>query len=115
MDTERQRPTEGRVERRVRNQVLSREVNNRILDVNDSFGVDDDGAFLCECSDLACEVTVSMSVTEYREIRADPTRFLTAPGHLEPAVDRVVNEGEHYWIVETVPGEPSKIAKETAE
>ncbi len=53
--------------------------------------------------------------TEYDSIRAQPTLFLTAVGHFEPTVDLVVGKSERYWIVETLPGEPSKIARETAE
>lgn len=106
MDTERQRATEDQVERRVRNQALFREVNNRILDVNDSFEDEGHVESFCECSDLACDVRVELSATEYRQLRADPTHFVTTPGHLEPTVDRVVFEGERYWIVETMPGEP---------
>jgi hypothetical protein len=30
-------------------------------------------------------------------------------------VDQVVSEGELFWIVETLPGEPTKIATESAE
>lgn len=115
MDTERKSATDEQVKRSVLNQALFREVNNRILDVNDSFGVDDHAVLLCECSDMACSVTVELSATEYRQIRADPTHFVTTPGHLEPSVDRVVFEGERYWIVETLPGEPSKIAEEADE
>jgi hypothetical protein len=109
------RATSAQAESRARNQVLYRAVNNRILDVNDTFGEWDHAEFLCECGVSGCETKVQLNAHEYRAIRAQPTHFFTAVGHFEPLVDLVVEEGERYWIVETVPGEPTKIATETAE
>jgi hypothetical protein len=36
---------------------------------------------LCECSAPSCRTIVMISLREYREIRANPGHFLTAPGH----------------------------------
>jgi hypothetical protein len=72
---EQRRATQAQVERRARNQVVYRMVNNRILDVNDAFGEWDRAEFLCECGVPGCETTVEMTGPEYAAIRARPTLF----------------------------------------
>jgi hypothetical protein len=108
------RATQAQIERNTRNQILFREVNNRVLDVADHFNAEDTGDFLCECSDLECAETVPLTAEEYRSIRAEPTHFITSPGHLEPTVDKVVGRHDRFWIVETLPGEPTQLAEESA-
>ncbi len=56
-----------------------------------------------------------MSGGEYGAVRARPTHFLIAVDHLEPTVDRLVSKAERFWVVETLPGEPTRIAEESAE
>jgi hypothetical protein len=112
---EQRRATTAQAEARARNQALYRMVNNRILDVNDEFGEWDHAELLCECGTLGCETTVRLTAHEYSSVRAQPIRFVTAVGHFAPIVDVVVEKDERYWIVETLPGEPTKIATETAE
>lgn len=114
-DDEQRGVARAQAERRARNQVVYRMVNNRILDVNDVFGEWDHAEFLCECGNPGCEVTVEMSGEEYGTVRARPTHFLTAVAHFEPTVDRIVSKGERFWVVETLPGEPTRIAEESAE
>jgi hypothetical protein len=105
---------DAQVYRRARNQTLFREVNDRILDVNDPLEQHREAEFLCECSVENCLATVQLSADEYRSVRADPTHFVTAVGHVEPSLDRLVEPGERFWIVETLPGEPSRLAQEAA-
>ena len=112
---EERRAAKAETERRAKNQVVYRMVNNRILDVNDTFGEWDLAEFLCECGVPGCETKVELSGLEYSAIRARPTHFLTAVGHFEPSVDQVVTKSERFWIVATLPGEPTKIATEFAE
>ena len=112
--TSRKRATHTQIERCARNQILFREVNNRILGLGDRFSAEDKTDFLCECSDLDCDKTISLTAEEYRSVRADPIRFVTSPGHLEPTVDKVVGRPDRFWIVETLPGEPSRLAEESA-
>jgi hypothetical protein len=112
--TSRKRATKEQIERRTRNQILFRDVNNRILDVTDLFSAEDTSDFLCECSDPECTETASLTVEEYRSIRAEPTHFVTTPGHFEPTVDEVIGRHDRFWIVTVVPGEPTRLAEETA-
>ena len=63
----------AQAERRARNQVVYRMVNDRILDVNDTFGEWDHAEFLCECGNPSCETTVEMTGGEYGAVRAQST------------------------------------------
>jgi hypothetical protein len=67
-------------ERLVRNQVLLREVNERIAEASASW---DGGAgeWLCECSHDECVETLALSALEYERIRSSPNVFVIVPGH----------------------------------
>jgi hypothetical protein len=80
-------------EQLVRNQVLLREVNERIAEVASSWA-GDPPAFLCECSHDDCTGSLALSLPEYERIRSSPNLFMIAPGHESPEVDRVV-EARH--------------------
>jgi hypothetical protein len=104
-----------RVERMVRNEAFFREVNERVLDVNETFGVPaESGDFVCECGDAACVERIRLTLDEYRDVRRDPTLFAIVPGHELPAVEDVVATNEHYAVVRKRPGEPAEIARELA-
>jgi hypothetical protein len=55
--------------------------------------------FVCECGQIGCTVTIALSVAEYEASRADFDRFLIAPHHDLPDIDRVVERHDHYLIV----------------
>ncbi len=56
----------------------------------------------CECGDATCSDPIRVSIDEYEAVRAEPTRFMVAPGseHVAPEVERIVQRGERFWIVE---------------
>jgi hypothetical protein len=92
-----------RQERAARNQSLFREINERIEDLNESFGmVLPLGEWICECANDTCVENVEMTAGEYEAIRNNGARFFVAPSkeHLWPDVEVVVGQNEHYWIVE---------------
>jgi hypothetical protein len=78
-----------------RNQSLWREVNERILAV-----APERVEFICECADLDCGKTLRLSVAEYEHIRSSPVRFPIALGHDVPQVEDVVEENDHYVVVQ---------------
>ncbi len=96
-----------RGERMAKNEALFRAVNERVKDVSRSLQDEVEGhlatapvEFVCECALEACLDPVPTTVTEYEAVRAHPTRFLIAPGHETPSVERVVLEGGGYAVVE---------------
>jgi hypothetical protein len=58
------------------------------------------GDFVCECSNASCVDPISLSPTEYKDVRAHPTRFFVVPGHELEAVERVVEENVRFFIVQ---------------
>jgi hypothetical protein len=57
-------------------------------------------SFRCECARLGCNRLVELTVREYEEIRANPRRFVVAPGHELDDVETVVESRRGYIIVE---------------
>jgi hypothetical protein len=90
------------LERLVRNQLVFREVNDRIREVTEGFGVADPIDFICECSREDCTETVSLAVEEYEGVRSSPTLFVIVPGHETPEVEQVVDANERFMLVEKI-------------
>lgn len=57
--------------------------------------------FLCECPVPECVEVIRLTSAEYAEVRADPTHYMTAPGHeeAEQPVGEVVSRRDSYVIV----------------
>jgi hypothetical protein len=94
---------ETRQARAAKNQSLFREINERVVDLNDAFSpITESGEWVCECANDSCIDRVKMSAGEYEAIRAEPRRFFVAPGdeHVWPDVDNVVDRRVRYWTVE---------------
>jgi hypothetical protein len=96
------------------NEVLFREVNERVEALNEAFNaVSDRVSIVCECDDTACVEHVSVRPDEYEAIRSDPTLFAVLPGHESPAVENVETRHGSFLVVRKKPGEPAKIAVAT--
>lgn len=92
---------EGQNERRAMNEALFRDVNERILEISDSFGQQDATYdFLCECSNPECAERVVLTRGEYEHVRSDSTRFVIAKGHAMPEVESVIERAKDHVIVE---------------
>lgn len=98
-------------ERAARNEALFRDVNERIHELG--FAQDDRVEVVCECGSIDCTVPLQVTVDEYAEVRADPTTFVVAPGHVLPQIEDTVSVTERFHIVRKKPRE-SRIALETA-
>ena len=80
---------------------LFREVNERIAETAGRFETPE-ASFVCECADSACTHRVDATIDEYEDVRAEPTRFLLAPGHADERVERVVRRRRGHDVVEKV-------------
>ena len=97
------------------NEVLFREVNERVLDLNETFAVFTERIqIICECGNAACVERISLTPDEYRALRADPRRFALVHGHEAPDVEHVVEETDRFVVVAKDPGGPAELAVETA-
>jgi hypothetical protein len=94
-------------DRAARNEALFRQVNERVKDVSDAFASIDPSPvdFVCECGIQSCTEPVSLTLSEYEQVRSVPTHFFVLPSHVLPDVEVVVREGEGYVVVEKLPGE----------
>ena len=105
---------EDRERRIADNEALFRQVNERVKDLNRAFSVVlERGDYLCECANVACIERVSLTPEEYERVRAEPTHFVIAPGHVRPEVEDVVYAGDGYEIVRKYEPEAAERARET--
>jgi hypothetical protein len=104
-------PVDERAKRVGKNEVLFREVNERLRELGESFTmVTPDSEFVCECGNGSCTEQVRISLEAYEEIRADPKRFILVKSHEDLEFERVLWETEKYLVVEKLPGGPAGIA-----
>jgi hypothetical protein len=94
-----------------RNEVLFREVNERLRELGEGFSlVSEGGDFVCECADTSCTEHVRMPLETYEQIRSKPTRFFVIRGHEEPDFEQIIEEQEVYLVVEKLPGGAAGLA-----
>ena len=93
------------------NEVLFREVNERLRELGEGFSlVAEESQFVCECGSSACTEQIRMTLAEYETVRSDPKHFFVRRGHELPEFEKVVDEKDDYLIVEKLPGGPAGIA-----
>ena len=56
--------------------------------------------FVCECADLRCNATITLTRSEQAERRGRPSGFWVKPGHALTTLDHVVEENDQYSIVD---------------
>ena len=103
----------GREERIARNEVLFRDLNERLREVVTSISGEapDLLEIFCECGAEQCMARITVQARQYEEVRSRPERFLVAPDHDVPDVESVVACHDRYWVVEKHP-EEAQIARE---
>lgn len=90
-----------REKRLAKNEVLFRDVNERVREISsDSWQVDEQIEFLCECVLTECLERIPLPLGVYEATRADPTHFVVLRGHERPDLEVVVDEGDTYVVVE---------------
>jgi hypothetical protein len=89
-----------RVERLALNETLFRDVN-KLIEKEQAAHQDDRATFVCECSEISCQLRLSITLDEYKDVRADPVRFMLYPGHEVPEIEIVVGgDPPRYVVVE---------------
>ena len=71
------------------------------------------GSFRCECGDRNCPARSCSPLSEYEAVRAYDTHFAIAHNHENPEREGLIEEHEHFTVVETVSGEAVKRARRT--
>ena len=104
-----------RAERIGRNEDLFRKVNDQIEGVSAAFGtITGTMSILCECGTLDCIEQIDLTIDQYRELRADATRFAVRPGHEIPDVERIVKRQDGYFVVQKAEGETARLVEDLA-
>lgn len=99
--------------RAAKNESVFREVNERIRELEEGFGVEEKASFVCECSHPGCTAAVSATLDEYRAVRARPRRFIVARGHVNPDLERIVTQTDRFTVIEKI-GPAGEIAEQEA-
>ena len=95
------------------NEVLFREVNERLAEVRDpSLRPEGTYDFICECANRDCDARVALTVAEYEAVRSESTHFAIFPGHQIPEIESVVAAGDLYALVQNRAGEVAELAFE---
>jgi hypothetical protein len=92
--------------RAAQNENVFRRVNERVEGLHAVGGAI---SFVCECADLGCRDRIELTATEYEHVREASNRFVIRPGHERPDLERVVERGSGYRVIEKV-GEAGEIA-----
>jgi hypothetical protein len=96
------------------NEILFREVNERLESLNEAFNpLTEQMVIVCECADLACMERIAMTVAGYEEVRSDPRTFAILRGHEVVEVEGIVADRVDYLIVRKRAGEPARLAVAT--
>ena len=88
----------GSSEQLVRNQLLLREVNERLAEI---VHPDGSGEFLCECGCNDCTETLQLPLRVYKIVHSSPNLFLILPGHESGEIERVIKTSDTFTLVET--------------
>jgi hypothetical protein len=83
-----------------RNEDLLRDVNERLRALNEGFSeLTGDFEILCECGELDCNITLSVSRADYERVRGDRSLFIVAPGHEHADLEDVIERAPGYSIL----------------
>ena len=86
------------------NESLAREVNEAIERGQWPGERDARASFRCECTRLDCNLLIEVTPRHYEQVRANPRRFIVAPGHERLDVEAVVETTPGYLVVEKSEG-----------
>jgi hypothetical protein len=94
---------DAREERLAQNEILFRNVNERIEETARGQGADAHlFEFICECSNLDCTLRLPLTLSLYEAARSDPATFIVAPGHELPEIEDVIERGAGYQMVRKI-------------
>lgn len=54
----------------------------------------------CECALQGCRAVLEVPNSVFKSVREHPRRFLVAPNHIVPQVERPVDERDGFWVID---------------
>ena len=89
------------VKRAARREANLRTVNERVTAAIDSMDpAVTEYTVVCECSLANCDSTFAVPVDTYNDVRTNDARFLTRPTHVFDLIERIVQRGGPWVVVE---------------
>jgi hypothetical protein len=104
-----------RVRRIGLNEAVFRQVNERIEELAEAFGLGDKLDLICECGDASCSSRIEMDRKQYEELRSDSTTFAVVRGHEISDVEEIVAQHGSYDVVRKTADEARAVAEATDE
>jgi hypothetical protein len=99
-------------EREARNEAHFRDQNEWIEAAHDRFGSPPLMAFVCECGDAECTLTIEMTRAEYESVRSAANRFVLYPNHEGPD-EVVIHEARRFTVADKIEACALDVARET--
>ena len=100
-------------ERAAANEALFRSVNEQVRHLaGRHYGALEPTGFVCECADDSCTERIHVSLEIYEAVRAHPRHFLVVNGHENYGIEKLVDSGAGFAIVEKE-GDAAQVAEET--
>src|SRR5437016_1198860 len=93
---------EASEERIARNEVALRIVNRKLEQLSEELGEGKESELeiLCECGRDDCRARLLVSIAQYETAHQQRDRFMVAPGHENPQIERVVERNDAYLVVD---------------
>jgi hypothetical protein len=95
------------------NESTFRAINEQIYGQENQAGALHEFTIVCECGADDCNTTLTVDATLYRDVRADPNRFLVTAGHEIADAEMIVEQHGQISVVEKLPGEARDVAEAT--
>src|SRR4051812_50164148 len=86
------------------NEILFREVNERVQELDARFTSPSTFEIVCECGEDTCFERIAIERGDYEAIRAAVGRFAVVPGHAAEDVERGVDRHDGYDGVQKLRG-----------
>jgi hypothetical protein len=91
---------DDRKRRIAENEARFRAINDRLEKDVRTLGLDAEPTeFVCECGNIDCALTVSLTLDEYQHARDDAMLFVVLPGHEIPDAEDVLARTDRYVVV----------------
>lgn len=88
--------------RAARNEEIVRDVNRQIEEGAQLHEVGSEMPFHCECGRASCLEKIELRAQIYQPILAERYRFMVVLDHVQPEVERVVEEHDSFVVVEKI-------------
>jgi hypothetical protein len=88
--------------RAARNEEVIRDVNRQIEEAAQLHEVASAMPFHCECAQASCLEKIELDAQIYKPILAERYQFVVVPDHVQPEIERVVDEHDSFVVVEKI-------------